>query len=88
MFLFFVTLPLTRREQDDREYDERHNSQDHHHGDADALPVPRGTIWTSQVLLWQEHTHTNTMMNVSTAEEEEEDISAASFPEFSPWRAY
>lgn len=35
---------LTGREDDDGEDDQGHDGQDHHHGDPDALPVPRRTV--------------------------------------------
>lgn len=57
--IYFVHI-LTRCEEDDGENDQRHNSQDHHHGDPYALPVPRRTICTAQVLMLkstQTHKH-------------------------------
>lgn len=60
-------LVLTRCEEDDRQNNQGHNSQDHHHCNSYSLPVPRGTVWTSQVLTSRgTHTNTNTVIDAST----------------------
>lgn len=42
---------FTRSEEEDGEDNQRHHGQDHHHGDPNALPVPRGTVCAPQVLM-------------------------------------